>query len=146
MLTDFNEASGRPEATDAFATANSPTTDNQHTDTMSISVPQHVFDAIVRAQERARRRFAAAYEPYDQDDLAIVNLGDDDAPFVVAVRNLSVYEWDEETERVGNYLGLLEAAAEPEPEPEPQAPEEYTVMPDAEAADGWDKWDEVKVD
>lgn len=93
---------------------------------MSISVPQDVYDFIVRAQERARQRFAAAYEPCDQDDLAVVSLCLFGKEVVVAIRNFSVYAWDEEKERVGEYMGHLEA--------------------EKAAEDGWDVCDAAKVD
>jgi hypothetical protein len=140
-----------------------------NTDTMSIVVPKYTYDAIVKAQERARLRFAGAYEPYDDDDMVLTNISQDvDAPFVVAIRNNSVYEWDEETESVGEFLGFLtvqedDAAAEEEEEDEdaeahemrqhpsatdaeaqPDA-EEMTVMP-AKDEDGWTEWDVAKVD
>jgi hypothetical protein len=131
---------------------------------MSIVVPKHTYDAIVRAQERARRHFA------DDDDMVLTNISQDvDAPFVVAIRDHSVYEWDEETESVGEFLGFLtvqeddeeeEEDAEAQPDPEahemrqhPSAtdaeaqpdPEEMTVMP-AKDEDGWNEWDVAKVD
>jgi hypothetical protein len=142
-----------------------------NTDTMSIVVPKFTYDAIIRAQERARRRFAGAYEPYDDDDMVLTNISQDvDAPFVVAIRNNSVYEWDEEAECVGEFLGFLAAAEEEEAEDDeeeddeedaevhemrqhpsssgaeaqPDA-EEMTVMP-AKGDDGWDEWDVAKVD
>jgi hypothetical protein len=113
------------------------------TDTMSIPITQEMLDTIVRAQQKAARAAAAAGDAADPDALIVLaNISQDaDTPFVVAIRGRSVYEWDEETECVGNYLGFMSvpAAAAADAEEEQPVAEEMTVMPPTE--EEWERWD-----
>lgn len=110
---------------------------------MSIPITQEMLDSILRAQRVAAQAAAAAGAAEDQTVMANIS-PDPEAPLVVAIRGRSVYEWDDDTERVGEYLGFLSvpaavataatatAAAPPEGDAEHQPPEELTVMPEEE--------------
>jgi hypothetical protein len=116
---------------------------------MSIPITQEMLDSIVRAQQVAARAAATAGAADPDALIVLANISPDpDAPLVVAIRGRSVYEWDDDDERVGDYLGFLSVpaaaavateAAPAEEEEAIQLPEEYTVMPPTE--EEWDRWD-----
>jgi hypothetical protein len=119
------------------------------TDTMSIPITQEMLDTIVRAQQVAARAAAAAGDADPDALIVLANISQDaDAPFVVAIRDRSVYEWDDEEESVGEYLGFLSvpAAAAADAEEEQPVAEEMTVMPPTEEEwERWERWERWEV-
>jgi hypothetical protein len=117
------------------------------TDIMSIPITQEMLDTIVRTQQVAARAAAAAGDSDPDALIVLANISQDpDAPLVVAIRGRSVYEWDDEEESVGDYLGFLSVPAA-EPAAAAAEEEEMTVMPPTEEEwerwDRWERWEEA---